>query len=366
MHGIRTLCGTEKRYAGVRVWTAAAMAAFLVLAGAVCAHAADPKTVAKIANLDGPDRQAILEKGAREEGQLLVYTIGSQSDPVLKAFTDKYPFITVKAFKGSMAVVIKSLTEEYRAGVYNADVFELDDYGLQMLLAAKILMPFKTPEAPNYVKEALDPKNNWIFMREDYASLGFNTKTYPAADTPHTLADLLDPKWKDKLAVSATDTSLNNWIGTLVAAEGADYVLKLGKQNVKLFNMGGPAAANLIVSGEVPLLLNARWSHMFARKKLGGNVDWHALGPVYTAQSGVALPVRSVHPHAAMLFIDFMLSKESQDIWVNTLGYASLRKDMISRDAPKQKVYLAHNPNYARDYQQWGKLADKAFRGEQK
>ena len=61
-----------------------------------------PQTVAKIANYAGADRPAMLEAGARKEGEFLVYTVGSQIDPVLKAFGDKYPFLTVKAFKADI------------------------------------------------------------------------------------------------------------------------------------------------------------------------------------------------------------------------------------------------------------------------
>src|SRR5262249_20963233 len=52
------------------------------------AYAADPQTVAKIANDTAGDRQGMLEAGARKEGEFQLYTVGSQIDPLLKAFGD--------------------------------------------------------------------------------------------------------------------------------------------------------------------------------------------------------------------------------------------------------------------------------------
>jgi iron(III) transport system substrate-binding protein len=202
-------------------------------------------------------------------------------------------------------------------------------------------------------------------MREDYASLGFNLNAYSPEQVPQTHAGLLDPKWRGKLGVSATESTLTVWVGTMAVSEGEEFVRKLGAQKMTLYNMGGPAVANLVVSGEAPVVVNNRASHMYARRKDGAKVAWRAIGPSYTAVSGVALPTRSKNPHAAMLFIDFMLGVEAQKIYTAELGYTSLRKDMPNSAAPVQKVYLAMRPNYRRDYEQWNRLAQQVFRSGQ-
>ena len=137
---------------------------------------------------------------------------------------------------------------------------------------------------------------------------------------------------------------------------------KLGAQRMTLYNLGGPAVANLVVSGEAPIVVNNRYSHMYARKKDGAKIAWRAIGPSYTAVSGVALPTRSKNPHAAMLFVDFMLSTPAQKIYTEQLGYSSLRKDMANDTAPAKKLLLALRPSYTRDYEQWSRIADQVFR----
>ena len=85
--------------------------------------------------------------------------------------------------------------------------------------------------------------------------------------------DLLDPKWKGKLGVSATEATLTNWVGAMVVSEGEDFVRKLGAPEDDALQSGRPAVANLVVSGEVPLLVNSRYSHMY-RAAQGWAARW--------------------------------------------------------------------------------------------
>src|SRR5581483_1385362 len=67
-------------------------------AGQPAAGAAGPSTIEQLATYDGPDRQQILEEGARKEGKLTWYTSSIREtigQPMMAAFTKKYPFLQV-------------------------------------------------------------------------------------------------------------------------------------------------------------------------------------------------------------------------------------------------------------------------------
>ena len=49
-------------------------------------------------------------------------------------------------------------------------------------------------------------------------------------------------------------------------------------------------------------------------KKRGAPVDWKPLQPAFGQPSSVGLSRRAPHPHAALLFADFILSREGQEI----------------------------------------------------
>jgi iron(III) transport system substrate-binding protein len=337
----------------------------LLLGSAGMARAADGDALAKIALSQGADRQAMLEAGARAEGALTIYTVGAQIDPLMTAFSAHYPFITARVLKADGPALVKRVTEEYQAGLYTVDAYEMDDYGIRLLQEAGVLASFRSPEMAVYGPDSFGPNNSWVMMRRDLISFGFNTDSVSPDAAPHSNADLLDAKWKGKLGISASVTAIVTWVGALALSEGENFVRKLGKQDLRLYNLGGRAVANLVVSGEAPLVVNARRSHMFASRKEGAHVAWRALGPSYASVSGVALAGRPQHPNAAMLFIDFQLGLEAQKIYSADLGYGSMRHDMPGADAPVTALNLTLRPDFYREYEAWNDLSDEVF-GAQK
>ncbi len=138
---------------------ALALGMALVLPGAVNAA---PKTVSEIASYKGGDRQAVLEKGAKKEGTLMVYTTGTQTKPIMDAFRKKYPFLNVKVFRGGTTMVVRRITEELRAGKNFFDVLDQNVASARILHGMGELQAFYTPEAKNFVKPAIGPGGHWI------------------------------------------------------------------------------------------------------------------------------------------------------------------------------------------------------------
>ena len=103
---------------------------------------AQPKTVAEIAQYKGADRKAIFEEGAKKEGRILIYSTGTQAEPVYKAFGEKYPFIKVESLRQDSSLITRRLLEEYNAGTFNADALQLNTAGLHPLLEAGVLQPY--------------------------------------------------------------------------------------------------------------------------------------------------------------------------------------------------------------------------------
>src|SRR5205823_2011427 len=151
------------------------------------AKAAD--AIEAIANDTGPDRQAILEAGARREGQLLVYATGTQADPLYQAFGRKYPFLRVNSFRADSAVVARRMMEEYGARRYLADTIDLSTAGLRPMLEAGLLRPFASPELASVKNEAIESGGHWAIDYESYLSLGYNTDLISETDAPKTVDD---------------------------------------------------------------------------------------------------------------------------------------------------------------------------------
>ncbi len=333
----------------------------LALAALPVAAMAQPRTVAAIANYTGGDRQKLLEEGARKEAALLIYTTGTQIQPVIDRFKRKYQFLRVELARAPSSDVAGKVLEEYSAGVYLADAFELAAHGLLVPRDQGILAPFTAPEAAHYEPSAIEGGRHWISVREGYTGIGFNTRKIAPADAPKTYQDLLDPKWKGKMAVSSQSVTAANWLGIMIIAHGMDFVRRLGQQNIRPYRITARAVANLMISGEVSLSPTTYLSHVEASRAQGAPLAWNAPGPVPVTDTSVALAARAPHPHAAMLFVDFLLGKEAQLLY-RDLGYMSSRTDMPADETWKlQKVFLTNRPNYIQDYEQWTRLFQDLF-----
>jgi iron(III) transport system substrate-binding protein len=137
-------------------------------------------------------------------------------------------------------------------------------------------------------------------------------------------------------------------------------VRKLGAQNIRVYNLTGRALANLMTAGEVMLSPTIYNSHVAASKAKGAPLAWFAPGPVPVTDSAVAIARQAPHPHAAMLLIDFLMSKEAAGLY-EQLGYYSPRSDMAVAGPKVQKLYLTNRPHYIRDYEGWAKLYQDVF-----
>ena len=107
----------------------------LILPAAVFAAAtsvlASPPALARsteeILNYHAPDRQQMLEAGARRERTVVIYSgmiVNQLLRPLTEAFHRKYPFIDIKYWRGDGNQIAAKVLAEMQAGAPMADVVE--------------------------------------------------------------------------------------------------------------------------------------------------------------------------------------------------------------------------------------------------
>jgi hypothetical protein len=94
---------------------------------------------------------------------------------------------------------------------------------------------------------------------------------------------------------------------------GLDYFGKLAA-SAPAIRSGHTLLAELVASGEILMVPDAHVQGVERLKKRGAPVDWKPLQPAFGQPSSVGLSRRAPHPHAALLFADFILSREGQEI----------------------------------------------------
>jgi iron(III) transport system substrate-binding protein len=154
----------------------------------------------------------------------------------------------------------------------------------------------------------------------------YNTNAVRKEALPRTYQDLLDPRWKGKLGIEAGN---DDWFGKIVTEMGEQQGLKLFLDIVAANGIsvrkGHSLLSNLVVSGEVPFAITMHNNLAEFGKKQGAPVDWIALDPLVARANGVAVARKAPHPHAALLFYDFMISDEGQKLFAEREYVAASR-----------------------------------------
>ncbi|MEP7206500.1 MAG: extracellular solute-binding protein [Casimicrobiaceae bacterium] len=289
------------------------LALSLPIPGASAASAPDAVAVGAY---DAPDRQQRLVEGAKAEGELTLYTSLTVEDmAVLNAAFEKKYGIKVKMWRAAADKVVQRAVTEARGGRFDVDVIELSAPSLESLAREKLLVPVRSPYQAELLAAAVPAHREWVGSRLNVFAQAYNTRLVNKADLPKTYADLLDPKWKGKLGIEAGD---DDWFAEVVRSlgetQGLELFRKLAAGNGLSVRKGHTLLTNMVASGEVPLALTVYNFTAEQVKQKGAPLDWFVLAPAVARANGVAVARRAPHPHAAVLYYDFMIGEEGQRI----------------------------------------------------
>ena len=351
-------------FPGVRTASTLLTIGILIFSGANALAASAPMSVSQLALYQGADRETILIQGAKKEGQIVFYNSHTWFKAVAQEFEKKYPFIKVAEWRADGADVMKRVIEESQAGRFLADVVESTAGNMGGIHSHGLLQEHRSPELRFFDDDVMLKGKNGVYYwadRETYISLGFNTNHIPAAEAPKRLNDLLDPKWKGKMSLAGGATAAR-WVGAVMEMAGREFIEKLSGQDVNVHKLSGAALANLVVTGEVPMSPTIFDSNIFVAKRKGAAVEWRPVDPVVANVGYSGLVAKAPHPHAALLFLDYIHSKEGQQFIVKG-GLSSPRDDVESLvDQKFKKIYFEAKysvEEYEKKVSEWEGLIQK-------
>ncbi len=293
-----------------RTWASLAAAGVLFALPVYQAHAQAPADSSRIAQLQGPDRQQRLVEGAKKEGELTFYTSAPVDDVAVLtgAFEKKYG-VKVKVWRAASEKVLQRTVTEARANRFDLDIVDTNGPELEGLHREKLLQEVKSPYVADLVAQAIQPHREWVGTRLNIFTAAYNTKLVKKEELPKTYEDLLDPKWKGRLGIEAEDFDwFSGVIGELGEAKGLKLFRDIVAKNGISVRKGHTLLTNLVASGEVPLALTVYNYKAEQLKNKGAPIDWFAFPPAIARPNGIGMLRRAPHPHAAVLFFDFMLS----------------------------------------------------------
>lgn len=290
-----------------------------LIAGCVCASAAWAQAPRgkndAIYLYRGADRDQRLAERARNEGSVVFYTsmATTESIPLGKAFEKKYG-IKVELWRATSDKVVQRVITEARARRFSVDIIETNGPELEILAREKVLSEFHSPYIADLPASAVPAHRLWISDRLNVFVVAYNTNKVRRQDLPRTFEGFLDPKWKGRIGLEATDSE---WLATIVKLWGADkgmaFFRKLAEMKPDI-RKGHVLFSELVAAGEVPVGLTVYSSNAESMKRRGGPIDWVPVEPVVVRPQAIGLAGSAPHPHAALLFADFVLSPEGQEL----------------------------------------------------
>lgn len=276
------------------------------------APAADPN--AKVYMYRGVDRDVRLLANARKEGTVVVYTslASKESMPLAKAFEEKYG-IKVTLWRATSDKVVQRTVTEGRARRYTVDVIETNGPEVEMIAREKLLSEFHSPHFADLPASAFPAHRLWVADRLNFFVVAYNTNKIKRADLPNSYDGFLDPKWKGQIGIEATDSE---WMAAIIkhwGERGTRFFDQLAamRPDVRKSHI---LLAEMVGAGEVPVALTVYNSEVESLKLRGGPVDWKPVEPVIGRPQGIAVTRNAPHPNAGLLFADYVLSPEGQQL----------------------------------------------------
>jgi iron(III) transport system substrate-binding protein len=263
----------------------------------------------------GADREARLVEGAKKEGPVSIYTSLNTRDsgPITEAFEKKYGVKTA-LWRSSSEKVLQRAVSEARAGRHLCDVLETNGPEMEALYREKLLAQFESPHFKDLPPAAFPKHRHWIADRFNFFVIGYNTNSVKPEDVPKTYQDLLKPSLAGKVGLEAGDT---DWFAAMVHAmgeeKGLDFFRKLSATKPQM-RSGHTLMAELLSSGELPLAATIYNHNVEKMAKKGAPVKWKALSPTFGRPNAVGVAANAPNPHAGLLFADYMLSPDGQQM----------------------------------------------------
>jgi iron(III) transport system substrate-binding protein len=259
--------------------------------------------------------EAELMSGAKKEGKVVYWTTMRLPDAqaLAQGFESKYPFVKAEIVRISGDQLIERAITEYRAGTVTADV--LDAFSFKVLQNRGLLQPFATPESAFYSAEYKDPQNLWVTLYCAYNVIAYNTKLVAPADAPKDWPDLLNPKWKGKLALDDQDYY---WYAGMLRfwgeEKGRKYMQDLARQDL-IWRRGRGLLTELMASGEFHAVVVTFPDMVEQMKAKGQPVEWvKTSNPILVTLDMMGIGAKAPHPNAGKLFMNYSISKEGQEV----------------------------------------------------
>ena len=291
---------------------ASTMVASAMVAGIGFAGSASAQSLA--GNFNAGEWTKVLAT-AKKEGTVNLYS--AQPAPLITrlvtGFKAANPDIPIEFVRLTSGALLAKVDQERAAGADGADVVITSEVAWTEAFAkaGNLLTPAgpATAEWPSrYVRSGAV-----IIAGLEPFVIPYNVKL--ASPAPKGYADLLRPEFKGKLSTSELNATGNiAWYDWLEKTQGADFLLKLKAQNPRIVTGSVPAAQS-VAAGEHVIAALGLPSSAKPMIQQGAPIDYVVPNPAFGVEYPIAAGKWSKRPNAALVLLDFLMSRAGQTAW---------------------------------------------------
>jgi iron(III) transport system substrate-binding protein len=238
------------------------------------------------------------------------------------------------------------------------DVIMMPASEMEAVYREKLLQAVTSPLTKDLIPSAVPAHKNWSTVFMNVTVHSFNTQLIKKEDLPKTYNDLLDPKWKGKLGV---ESKAEEWFSKVVSVMGEEKGLKyfrdLIAKNGMSARQGASLLHNLVIAGEIPLAMTIYIDLPEKDKRAGKPVDWFVMEPVIAQGFNMSIAQKAPHPHAALLFYDYMLLPETQKLLASLHYYPASSK--VVNPYASMKLEVIDPVSTMDNFSKWTKSFDE-------
>ena len=259
---------------------------------------------------------------ARREGVVNWYTtqiVDQFARPAAAAFERTYG-IKVDFTRSDPGPIVLRIVNESHTGQMQADVFDSAPVAAA-LKREGLSMQWRPSGAERLGPRLFDKDAYWTATNLYVLTPAFNTDVVPRGTEPRSWNDLLDPRWKGRMAWNSQITTAGGagFVGLVLTElgeeSGRQYLQKLARQNIAPVSATARQVVDQMIAGEYAIALQIFNNHPVISAGKGAPSDWIPMSPAFEYMSVVGITRSAPHPNAARLFVDFLISPEGQAIY---------------------------------------------------
>lgn len=271
---------------------------------------------------DLPPHERELHEAARREGEITWYCgqySAETAEAVGRAFTERFPGVRCNVVRSTSQVAFQRLSQDARARVAQCDVFSSTNSGhFTQLKREGRLTRFRPRNADGLLEQirVADPENFYQTTFLGLFQLAHNTQKVSEAEAPKSWTDLLEPKWRDQLAVGHPGFSgaIGVWAVQMRKMYGWDYFKKL-EANRPQIGRSSQDPVTLLNAGErtVGVCVPAGTTLLSISRGNPLKLIYPTEGVLATIAPS-AIPGNAPHPNAAKLFMEYQCGREMSQV----------------------------------------------------